>query len=483
MRANHLLLASLLAFAASADTLVTSLVTAKQLAKSTEQLSVDTWIRPGDWLPYSAVVSEPVSVTDISFSTNRFTGCVYSNSVSTQSYSLSADLASESLDELATDFDPGEIVYTPMNGGTVNGTRFTATTAGVYRIQATSSKLGIRYCDVPLMTRQGTTSNATVYVADAALDGLWRKSVNDTALQILNAATPASASAVANGEEYTVWWTIRNPCRPISGHTVQGFRSRNALSPHLVLSARHYCAGAATVDRGGIPVHKDWNESWLTFRDGSGNEVSVHTKGGMTGYTAYDVVPIDDGCGFPLAMWAMTNGFTRAEIAEMNIDDVEVHPVLDGATIPAGCCPYFATAELLGERFGYEGRVMGWANSQTYAGRTGPDGIMGGNYMTPCSVAVAGGLSSWSCAAYLGGSAAIRREIRADILARLDAMQSFPSIFGGDSSGGIYLYHDAKWIMISQYKTISSGPALSKALPVLRKLCAAYGDTLKEIAE
>ena len=60
---------------------------------------------------------------------------------------------------------------------------------------------------------------------------------------------------------------------------------------------------------------------------------------------------------------------------------------------------------------------------------------------------------------------------------------AFPPIYGGDSSGGIYIKHEGRWIMASFFTTIYSGPSISAALPVLKKLCEQYGDTLKTIEE
>ena len=37
--------------------------------------------------------------------------------------------------------------------------------------------------------------------------------------------------------------------------------------------------------------------------------------------------------------------------------------------------------------------------------------------------------------------------------------------------------------MASMYTSVGGGPSLSAALPVLKKLCEAYGDTLKTIEE
>ena len=240
----------------------------------------------------------------------------------------------------------------------------------------------------------------------------------------------------------------------------------------------------------GVQVHKDWNASYLTFHDPVGNtNVAVTTNGGMTGDTAYDVVPISPGYGFPLAMWAMTNGWTRAELAAMNIEDVMVHPIVSGS-LPDECCPYFMSMDLWKSKFGGKGNVLGWAFSQTYIGRTAPDGILAGNYMTPCMIDIGNlavvtyAASTWTCAGYTWTDS-----VRADILARWNEMKnigtagSFPPIYGGDSSGGIYIVYDGKWVLCSQFRSIGGGPSYSAALPVLRALCAQYGDTLKEITE
>lgn len=435
------------------------------------------WLRPNDWAVSVSVVTEPASIESVAFNTNATTGVIVSNMTATTYWSLSADLSVESLDETVKEFTPGLVSYEPMNGGTItNGNRFVATEAGLYRVKATSSTLGVRYGDIPLTQRQGVVSNDSVYVADAAGIG-WRKEVNDAFLADLNASA-LSNSATANGADFDIWWTVRCPCRPQEGHTVQGFRSRNALSPHLLIGARHYGYNG--------------NTSWLTFHDPvGGTNVSANSGGLATGASAYDFVYIPDGWGFPLCMWALTNGFTRAELADMHIEDVAVYPILYGATLPDSCCPYIMSIDAWKKHFGGTGTLGGWAFSQTYVGRKGPDGRLAGNYMTPC-VLILGDMENygygaclWTCAGYPWS----KNSVRLDILERKEAMEAmgtahaFPPIYGGDSSGGIYIRHEGRWIMASMYTSVGAGPSLSAALPVLKKLCEQYGDTLKTIEE
>ena len=454
------------------------------------------WLRPNDWAAVPTVVSATQTVGNYSLATNKWTGAIMSNSTVSVYWSLSADLSVETLDETATEFNPGTVTYEPTNGGIItNGNRFIATEAGVYRIKATSSLLGIRYCDVPLTQRQSVVSNATVYVDDSAEHG-WRKSVNDSFLIDLEASSNATAGAVVEGtvtNSYDVWWTVRCPCRPTEGHTVQGLRSRNALSPHLMLAARHYCGDSYMV--GGKYYMYNNNGSYLTFRDPVGNtNVSVNSTtvwpGMLTADSPYDPVPAAAGIGYPLAAWAVEHGWTRQEVAAMHIEDVMVIPVT-GGTIPDECCPYIMNIEAWTRHFGGEGTLGAWAFSQTYVGRTAPDGIKAGNMMTPCilnlgdMVGSGYGANSWTCAGYKWND----KTTRADILARKLEMEAqgtahaFPPIYGGDSSGGIYIKHEGRWIMASFFTTINSGPSLSAALPVLKKLCESYGDTLKTIEE
>ncbi len=439
-----------------------------------------TWSRPGDWVATATPRSVPVTAQNVNYVTNDATSTITSNIVETVYYSLSADLDVEELDELspvdAATASALGVTFEPTNGGVVTGNVFYATDAGLYRIRATSATRGSRYADCPLTAWQQVSSNAAVYIADADLPGRWRKPVNDAFLADLTASVHA-ATGVVDGASYDVWWTVRCPCRPISGHTVQGYRSRNALSPHLLIGARHYGYNG--------------NASWLTFHDPVGNtNVAANTGGLATGATAYDEVYVPADYGFPLCWWALKHGWTRAELEAMNISDIAVYPIKDGATLPDPCIPYFASLETLGTRFGGKGNIGGWAFSQTYVGRTGPDGIAAGNYMTPAIINIGNldtatyGACTWTCAGYSWGSA-----VRADILARWRTMReveggagSFPPIYGGDSSGGIYFKDaDGRWIMVSMFTTIGSGPSLSAAVPVLRALCAEYGDTLKEV--
>lgn len=465
------LTACLMAGAYAAET---NLVRISSLSPVTPEQQNSRWLRPNDWAVSATVVSDPVSITAAEFVTNTVTGAITSNFTATVMWSLSADLAAESIDETASEFNPGTVVYEATNGGTISGTRFTATEAGLYRVKATSSTLGIRYSDIPLTQRQSVTSNGTYYVADAADIG-WRAAVNDAFLADLQASV-YTGTGEANGKAYDVWRTVACPCRPIGGFTTVGYRSRNALSPHLLIGARHYGYNG--------------NASYLTFRDPvGGTNVSANTGGLATGSTAYDFVAVPQGWGFPLCMWALTNGFTRAELADMHIDDVAVYPII-GGTIPDACCPYIMSIAAWRAHFGGTGTLGGWAYTQTNRGRTS-GGVAIENMMMPCilqlgDMATDGyGACVWTCAGY-GWQ---QNTVRIDILAQKAAMEAqgtahaFPPIYGGDSSGGIYIKHDGRWIMASMYTSVGGGPSLSAALPVLKKLCEQYGDTLKTIEE
>lgn len=435
------------------------------------------WYRPNDWRVKAAVATEPVGVSSVSFATNAATGMITSNYTGAIHWPLSAELSIECLDRTAVEFNPGPVAYEPTNGGHMtNGTRFVAAEGGLYRVKATTGNYGARYCDIPLTRRRGEVTNATSYVADAADIG-WRKAVNDAFLADLQAST-CTGTGVANGVSYDVWRTVACPCRPVGGFTTSGYRSRNALSPHLLIGARHYGYNG--------------NSSSLQFRDPvGGTNVTVNTGGLATGATAYDSVAVPQGWGFPLCAWALTNGFTRAELAAMgDIEDVAIYPINGGGAVPDACCPYIMSIAAWTAHFGGTGRLGGWANTQTNRGRK-YDGLAAENMMTPCildlgNMAANGhGADGWTCAAFAWPKA----DVRPDILARRMEMEAqgaahaFPPIYVGDSSGGIYIRHDGRWIMASMYHSAGGGPSLSAALPVLKKLCEAYGDTLKTIEE
>lgn len=439
------------------------------------------WVRKGDWAATYEPVVDPVIVTSVNFETNATTAQVFSNATVTTMASLSADLAVELLDTETPDVSPPAVSWSCAASGTsISGRRFTAPAAGLYRVTATSESNGVRYVDVPLTQYQSTEEGTSTYTADADIDGKWRKGVDDAALAVLQSATKGD-TIVANSQTCAVWWTVRCPARPVSGFTVQGLRTRIAFTPHLFFSARHY-VGSEVKEIDGIPVHRQDNVSYPTFRDPvGGTNVSLRSTGFYSGDTAYDPVPYRDGWGFPLCRWAIDHGFTREEVAQMGVEDVVVCPVV-GGTIPEQCCPYFISSEALATRFGEEGAVVGWATSQTYVGRTGPDGIAAGNYMTPCAISMASGGRSWRCAAY-GWDGTVRLDLRDQISAMASTPEnSFPPIYGGDSGGGIYILDNAgRWIQLSHFTTIASGPTLCRAIRVLRAVAAAYGDTLKEV--
>ena len=491
MRNKTLLAVCMLVAACFGEKLYT--VSTEDQVESLRKEVVETyWIRPNDWAVSASVVNEPQGIDKFHLSTNDVTGVVMSNSTFSTYWPLQADLYAETLDETVSSFNPGVLTFEAVDGGTItNGNRFVATEAGTYRVKATSSTLGTRYCDIPLTLRQSVTSNKTVYAADASGIGN-RKDVNDTFLADLIASTNVG-TGTAEGKAYDVWYTVRCPCRPTEGFTVQGFRSRNALSPHLMLAARHYCGGSYVID--GKSYMYNNNGSYLTFLDPVGNtnvtvSSTVTWPGMLTAASPYDPVPTIPGVGFPLAAWAVSNGWTRVEVTNMKLEDVMVIPVESGV-IPDGCCPYIMSIDVFKNRFGGTGTLGAWAFSQTYVGRTAPDGIKAGNYMTPCILNLGDmeengyGACTWTCAGYSWSD----QSVRSDILAQRNAMEAagtanaFPPIYGGDSSGGIYIKYDGKWVMVSFYTTIGSGPSLSAALPVLKKLCESYGDALKTIEE
>lgn len=448
--------------------------TVSNLVNTVGRLTDTAWVRPDDWRVIADVVSSPTELIDVNVTTNY--AMVHSNQLATYSYSLSANLRVELLDEFAMNDALPRPAWAVPDGCTMDGSLFTAPAPGTWRVTASHGS-DVKYCDVPLTFRTGSQVSRVTYVEDIADSNNWRKAVNDEVLSVLRNATWNGVTNVikrgsdgwGNNDDYPYkrWETIRCPCRPVSGSALVGYRNRSALTPHVLIAAAHYgyngCAGSGT---------------WVT------------PDGTVTSVVSYVGLNPNDlngpaNWGVRLSKWAVANGWTEEEVSKLNINDIAVFPVTSGE-IPEECCPYVMSVEAWRKHFG-GGRAMGWTSSRA----------MPSNWMVPClfnlrnledesTVYCASGWSTASMIETWTSTAVNWRDTMIPSAAEtylksVDWM--FPPIYMGDSGGGIYLKHEDKWIMCSEFHFVGGGGSVSAALPILRAYCAQFGDVLKEINE
>lgn len=458
----------------------------EELARETAGVRLSSWNRPGDWTVVATPERSPKTSTIVSVVTNT-AGVVISNTVDVVAYLLSAALEPVILDQTGMYPTPNPAYATEEENLSITGNVATATKGGMYSATATWNGETKNF-KVPLMYRANVAVTNMYYVEDAETADGFVKRTND---EWISDASSLSSDGVVHSWSnqwwvgtYKKWTGVTIPCTAGASHRF----SRHAISPHVLATCAHY------------GEYMYWLPVWSTFYDQNGVAKGMNTAEKGKGADCWN-----------LAEWAVQNGWSEAEIANMGgqISDVIVY-VVDGDKydlVPDNCCPYFMSHEARMKRYGVnEGDrevpfVGGWATSQCY----GRDAI-------PCLVMAAGhppelSRNSFALLAYafdseltsgwkweLGdvdrrfyNSPNCRKDISGLFASRGTQAEywMFPPVFVGDSGNAFYLKVDGRWVLIGQYYAsafgMAAGPDFSTALPILKKFCAQFGDAIKEI--
>ena len=383
-----------------------------------------SWMRPGDW--YVKAVTDVEVIDGVVVHGERVDdiGRVYSNTVYTTLYGMSAQCTAEPLDASSM-FVPVVAHWDALTAGADidQAGRIVASKSGIYRVSATATNGAVRYAEVAISAeRSEVHSNVLTYVADMAPA---RAAAQSAALaQLLDAH-----SAVTNeygARQYVVWDTFTPRIVPTG--TGMGQFKHFAVSPHVTASATHY------------PTHPYGS---LTFDDGNGNAATVRE-------TQY----------VNLRSWATSHGWTDAEA--VHVQDIALYVCNDSAAIPDGCIPWFIGEVALNEQFGGSlAGLAGWASVQSH--------------VQPVPLVLSGAYgSSWN----IDNPAAAWRSI-ADVIT---AMGPRYPVHVGDSGRPIFLLCGERPVVVGHFTYVSSCAAnYVKGLPILKAFVESVGDTLKTL--
>lgn len=380
-----------------------------------------TWMRPNAWRLTATPTRDVAEIAAVYFSTNNYR--TYSNEVARVITTRSAQLRGERLDRYAIDplIVTNFAAVTP--GCSVDELGYvTAEADGQYRVAGTDSTGETRYCDIWFSAGIRDTVLNTIYVGDLAPH---LAAANDAALGVLANAALVGTYTVA-GKTCNQYSTIAPAFAKSGAH---GYYNPWAVSPHVLMTAGHmgYLGNRGPISYGGHTVNRV-RAVWL--KD-----------------------------------WALTNGFTEAEVNAVSmIGDIEMIVCDNSGALPAEILPTFISPEKFAARFpgGLNGAVV-WSANQHHAD------------MVPRVARNDHGY-------YLYGDADFAAyPARADLAGRLAAMGQQHIFHGGDSGHVVFLRDDGYDIPITQYYSASTGPDLIAAFPMIKAFVESLGDTLKEV--
>ncbi len=381
------------------------------------------WSETGAWGLGFTLSAQSSSQTVVAGWTNEF-GQAFTQLRTTHVRNMEADLYGELHDEYTiTSLKVGGWRCLTAGGSVTAGGHLTATASGVYRVCATNQFGSERVVEVPISDGAQDTEEEAVYVFDVA--GFARKTVNDEALGWMNAAVNDGPGVVGTETTWYNWRYFAQPAWAATSAGNVGNLRPFALGTKFLVGATHY---------------PDWCK-WSGFQ----------TVGSTT---------VKKGEWFRLDDWALSNGWSKTQVAAMNVDDVSIVP-LDEGTIPLADLPWLVSEARLDADFGGNLKgVQGWAATQAHA--------------DPIQVVYCGGRidgSSWSTV--MGST-----ENRSDVKSKLLTMGVAYPVHSGDSGHPVYFRHDGKWILTSHFTYVGSGPSYVKALPVIRAYAASVGASL-----
>lgn len=380
-----------------------------------------TWMRPNAWRLTSTPTRDVAEIAAVYYTTNNFRS--YSNEVARVITTRSAQLRGERLDRYAVDplIVTNFAAVTP--GCSVDQLGYvTAEADGQYRVAGTDATGETRYCDIWFSAGIRDTVLNTIYVGDLAPH---LAAANDAALDVLANAALVGTYTVA-GKTCNQYSTIAPAFAKSGAH---GYYNPWAVSPHVLMTAGHmgYLGNRGPISYGGHTVNRV-RAVWL--KD-----------------------------------WALTNGFTEAEVNAVSmIGDIEMIVCDDSGALPAEILPTFISPAAFDARFpgGIRGALL-WSANQHHADMVPRVAMNDHGY-------------------YLYGDADFAAyPARADLAGRLAAMGQQHIFHGGDSGHVVFLRDDQYDIPITQYYSASTGPDLIAAFPMIKAFVESLGDTLKEV--
>lgn len=312
------------------------------------------------------------------------------------------------------------------DGATIDQTGYITTSKdGMFKVKAWDTNGVYRATDFAMNTYYSDAKIITNITYEADADGYVRKAVNDQALLTLQNATSLGEKTRGG---YT--YTLLNTFQPRFTQKRAGNVSCFAVSQHILASAKHYGSGIR----------------WLgnqTFDDGAGHTATVKKLKWVDLYS-----------------WALTNGWTEAELSDMNIGDIALIQCDKATAVPDGCIPYFMTEE----------KRQAWFGASML-------GVAGWYYPQEWDVAVQ--LTFNSDTGWTEGYG-LDRNARKDLATFHKEFGNSDVAYSGDSGKPVFVMKGNMPIIVSAHFSIGGGPNYIKGFPVIKAFVEAYGDTIKE---
>ncbi len=345
-------------------------------------------------------------------------------------------------------FGPADYTYS-CDGATVSNNVVTFPGSGTYTVRATDP--AGTFITNTIAASNPTTNTVTRLRYDGFADHSYADTFNSPVRDWVQSATNDGATYNYNGTEYRKWHARRLYSVPSSCGRWQGHCAKHAISPHVLATARHY---------GFWPAYE------MTFTDAQGNTATVNPSG---------IVAASD--------WALSHGFTQAQVTAADVGDLMLMTVSSGQAIPDGCCPYLMTAETWRQVVKGPFGTLGWCATQTDLGwglpvLFRPDiSTSGGGYGSKWTWAAGFPFPSETSADWLGANGLMPKSL----FDGLDVPTKFAPTYGGDSGLPLFLEDgEGRMILISNFHTVSSGTCYPLAFEIVRAYAASVGDTIKE---
>jgi len=383
-----------------------------------------SWMRTNDWCVVY-VASNSATPTVFAYNSQNSSGQIFTNEITTLTNQRGGVARIEVLDPTAT-MTPVADAWASLSPGMSidqNGA-FRSAQDGLYRIRATKGG-GVRYAEVAVQLLPASVTTNTIYWADAA--GSRRKAVNDAAKAVLLAATTNSVHGTG-ADRYVLFNTFPYRMTSVGAGNVKPF----AVSAHVLACSSHYA---------------NWVTGTHTFDDGNGHTASVTKRAWVR---LYD--------------WALTNGFTQAEVDYAEIADVCMVTCDRTMAVPDGCIPWFMSEYTAADMFGdtVDG-VQAWFAPQEHG------------QAVPC--VLTGYTSISTSPIYYQVKLA-----RADICRRMKEMGRQYNVHGGDSGKPCFVVIDGKPVVMFafHYDNSGSGDNYVKGFRIVKAFVEWYGDNIKE---
>lgn len=336
--------------------------------------------------------------------------------------------------DLYSGYQPVITKWQSFGGSTIDPTgRLTAPSNGWYTVMATDQRGTTAAKEVPIQVKRYSNGEAEVtYVHD--VDGCDRDKINNAALLKLQTAEYVDRQMSSDGRLYDYWDCGGAPawCEQQAGYLGNNFSF--AIGDHLMLNAAHYNLGKIATGAQLVGTNVVYRQKAILLSD-----------------------------------WAVTNGWTQAQVSRMNISDIALVPC-DGDAIPDENLPYLMSEATLKRMFAADMKgINAWCTTRDFS------------TLNPVTITSAYG-DSWN----FHNNAYMRSKNR--LLRREDINNVMAShgieydIHEGDSGHPIFIRIPGVGdVVLSLFHYESSGSSLVKGFEVIKNYCELNGIRIREL--